>query len=160
MPIDQKLENMHAKLGQRIMLRLSGSASRQQNGPSITSKINREHDRTFRLDLRTTLRDSPGPAFYYVQVTRENFMETLPLVREALSECEFFAFDCEMTGIRDSGLYTDIMHDMDDFFLKVRSHFVLCITLPQLATAAMTAPLSESPPQMQPPTLPPASRLS
>jgi len=47
-------------------------------------------------------------------------METLPLVREALSECEFFAFDCEMTGIRDSGLYTDIMHDMDDFFLKMQ----------------------------------------
>ena len=38
-------------------------------------------------------------SFSHWQVTRHNFVQTLPLVREALTECKFFAFDCEMTGL-------------------------------------------------------------
>ena len=33
------------------------------------------------------------------QVTRHNFDEMLPLVRQALTDCSFFAIDCEMTGL-------------------------------------------------------------
>lgn len=32
-------------------------------------------------------------------ITRSNFTQALPVLRQALQECEFFAFDCEMTGL-------------------------------------------------------------
>jgi hypothetical protein len=32
-------------------------------------------------------------------VTRHNFAAVLPVVREALQSCDFFAIDCEMTGL-------------------------------------------------------------
>lgn len=34
-----------------------------------------------------------------LQVTRDNFAQALPVLRQALQECAFFAFDCEMTGL-------------------------------------------------------------
>lgn len=34
-----------------------------------------------------------------VDVTRHNFAAVLPAVRDALARCEFFALDCEMTGL-------------------------------------------------------------
>ena len=33
------------------------------------------------------------------QVTRHNFQQVLPDVRQALADCQFFSFDCEMTGL-------------------------------------------------------------
>lgn len=34
-----------------------------------------------------------------VDITRENFNAMLPAVEEALKECTFYAYDCEMTGL-------------------------------------------------------------
>lgn len=34
-----------------------------------------------------------------VDVTKSNFSEVLPVVKEALERCAFFAVDCEMTGL-------------------------------------------------------------
>ncbi|KAH7621320.1 putative Poly(A)-specific ribonuclease PARN [Nannochloris sp. 'desiccata'] len=42
---------------------------------------------------------SPPSAEIDMEVTRHNFAKTLPLVNEALAECKFYAFDCEMTGL-------------------------------------------------------------
>lgn len=33
-----------------------------------------------------------------MEVTRENFVTTLPIVEEALKSCLFYAFDLEMSG--------------------------------------------------------------
>lgn len=55
------------------------------------------------------------------QVTRHNFNDTLPIVKEALDECHFFSFDCEMTGLfvsNKNGLADGkppvYLHDMED----------------------------------------------
>ncbi|KAI3424112.1 hypothetical protein D9Q98_009473 [Chlorella vulgaris] len=34
-----------------------------------------------------------------MEVTRHNFKEVLPLVKQALADCQFYAIDCEMTGL-------------------------------------------------------------
>jgi poly(A)-specific ribonuclease len=44
-----------------------------------------------------------------LQVTRTNFKQALPAIQEALAGCQFYAFDCEMTGLRLQG--------QDDWFL-------------------------------------------
>ena len=37
-----------------------------------------------------------------MQVTRENFVEVLPLVRESIQMADFISFDAEFTGIKTS----------------------------------------------------------
>ena len=37
-----------------------------------------------------------------MQVTRENFVEVLPLVRESIQKADFISFDAEFTGIKTS----------------------------------------------------------
>jgi hypothetical protein len=63
------------------------------------------------------------------QVTRHNFAETLPLVADALSRCDFFALDCEMTGLhaaeRAPGAY---LRDMQERYQEVGA----CCALPCL----------------------------
>jgi hypothetical protein len=49
-----------------------------------------------------------------VDVTRDNFEATLPSIKEALDECEFFAFDCEMTGLFLDGHKHEYLDDMQD----------------------------------------------
>eukprot|EP00887_Chlorella_sp_A99_P006934 scaffold2.g6934.t1 len=49
-----------------------------------------------------------------MEVTRHNFGEALPRVRAALDACDYFAFDCEMTGLfmrDDGGSYLDEIED-------------------------------------------------
>lgn len=47
-----------------------------------------------------------------VDITRDNFWAMLPLVKEALERCTFFAFDLEMTGL----FLADNRHQyLDDF---------------------------------------------
>ena len=56
-----------------------------------------------------------------MEVTRHTFRDTLPLVEQALDECQFYAFDCEMTGLFVSdrnglaeGKPPTYLHDMED----------------------------------------------
>jgi hypothetical protein len=51
----------------------------------------------------------------YVDITKETFHDVMPAVKEALQECSFFAFDCEMTGLfQDSSQREDILDDVYD----------------------------------------------
>lgn len=61
-----------------------------------------------------------------MEVTRHNFRETLPIVGEALGECQFYAFDCEMTGLFVSdrnglaeGKPPAYLHDMEDRYEEI-----------------------------------------
>ena len=57
-----------------------------------------------------------------MEVTRDNFEETLPAIREALEGASFYAFDCEMTGLFVSenrnglaeGKPPAYLHDVED----------------------------------------------
>jgi hypothetical protein len=49
-----------------------------------------------------------------LQVTRSNFRAALPAVRAALAECQFFAFDCEMTGLTLDGGEDKLIDDVHD----------------------------------------------
>mmetsp|Transcript_11195 Transcript_11195/g.22365 ORF Transcript_11195/g.22365 Transcript_11195/m.22365 type:complete len:715 (+) Transcript_11195:84-2228(+) len=61
-----------------------------------------------------------------MEVTRHNFRETLPIVGEALDACQFYAFDCEMTGLFVSdrnglaeGKPPAYLHDMEDRYEEI-----------------------------------------
>ena len=48
------------------------------------------------------------------QVTRRNFEDVLPQVREALADCSFFAFDCEMTGLSETDHGSQYLDDIEE----------------------------------------------
>ena len=57
-----------------------------------------------------------------LQVTKDNFLEVLPIVEQALKHCQFYAFDCEMTGLKHT--YNDSISyfaDMQERYVQVRS---------------------------------------
>lgn len=49
-----------------------------------------------------------------LQVTRHNFHYALPVLAEALAGCQFYAFDCEMSGLYPPGLDDYPYDDVDD----------------------------------------------
>ena len=62
-----------------------------------------------------------------MQVTRHNFKACLPAVREALAAADFFAIDCEMTGlhvqdnrIAREGKAPTFLDDAEDRYEEVR----------------------------------------
>jgi poly(A)-specific ribonuclease len=46
-----------------------------------------------------------------VDITKNNFDEVLPAVKQALERCTFFAIDCEMTGLYTDGAKHDFLDD-------------------------------------------------
>ena len=55
-----------------------------------------------------------------LQVTKDNFSEVLPIVEQALKDCHFYAFDCEMTGLKHT--YNDSISyfaDMQERYAQV-----------------------------------------
>jgi hypothetical protein len=58
------------------------------------------------------------PAAAPLQVTRSNFAAVLPAVRQALQDCQFFAFDCEMTGLFLQGQDDYVVDDVTDRHVK------------------------------------------
>lgn len=63
-----------------------------------------------------------------MEVTRHNFAEVLPLVKQALADCQFFSLDCEMTGLflaDKSGNYLDEIHDRYQEMLASSRAFVI-----------------------------------
>lgn len=53
-----------------------------------------------------------------LQVTRRNFAATVPAIKEALQDCQFFSFDCEMTGLFLPGQDDHSVDDVDDRYVK------------------------------------------
>eukprot|EP00879_Flechtneria_rotunda_P010761 GHRR01011244.1.p1 GENE.GHRR01011244.1~~GHRR01011244.1.p1 ORF type:complete len:413 (+),score=126.85 GHRR01011244.1:1149-2387(+) len=63
------------------------------------------------------LRSSATMAFG--DVTRENFKEMLPHIKEALDRCTFFSFDCEMTGLFTDGNKHEYLDDIQARYSKM-----------------------------------------
>lgn len=55
------------------------------------------------------------------QGTRANFHAMLPSLREALQSCEFYSFDCEMTGLYLETTREDYLDDYDTRYEKAAS---------------------------------------
>eukprot|EP00882_Tetradesmus_deserticola_P011672 GHRQ01012347.1.p1 GENE.GHRQ01012347.1~~GHRQ01012347.1.p1 ORF type:complete len:242 (+),score=61.91 GHRQ01012347.1:518-1243(+) len=58
------------------------------------------------------------PAAVPLQVTRSNFTAVLPAVRQALQDCQFFSYDCEMTGLFLQGQDDYLVDDVTDRYIK------------------------------------------
>ena len=52
------------------------------------------------------------------QVTRENFQEVLPAVKQALQACEYYAFDCEMTGLFANDNQQNYLDELEDRYAQ------------------------------------------
>jgi poly(A)-specific ribonuclease len=46
-----------------------------------------------------------------VDITKSNFEEVMPAVKQALERCTFFAVDCEMTGLHTDGAKNEYLDD-------------------------------------------------
>ena len=53
-----------------------------------------------------------------VQVTRENFQDILPAVRNSLQACEYYAFDCEMTGLFTNDNQQNYLDEVEDRYAQ------------------------------------------
>eukprot|EP00879_Flechtneria_rotunda_P029453 GHRR01031860.1.p1 GENE.GHRR01031860.1~~GHRR01031860.1.p1 ORF type:complete len:217 (+),score=69.08 GHRR01031860.1:106-756(+) len=53
-----------------------------------------------------------------LQVTRHNFAAALLAIKQALQECQFYSFDCEMTGLWLQGQEDFAVDDVDDRYIK------------------------------------------
>ena len=64
-----------------------------------------------------------------MEVTRQTFKVALPVVQEALSDCSFFSFDCEMTGLflnsRRRNAYLDESEDRYEEARASASSFII-----------------------------------
>ena len=56
-----------------------------------------------------------------LQVTRENFHDVLPAVRNSLQACEYYAFDCEMTGLFTNDNQQNFLDELEDRYAQVGS---------------------------------------
>ena len=52
-------------------------------------------------------------------MTRSSFKDVLPGVVAALQGCDFFAFDCEMTGLNETDSSTSYIDDIEDRYYQV-----------------------------------------
>ena len=69
--------------------------------------------------LALTVRDVLQTQLRAAQVTRRNFEDVLPQVRDALAECSFYAFDCEMTGLSETDHGTQFLDDIEERYRQV-----------------------------------------
>lgn len=58
-----------------------------------------------------------------LQITRTNFQQSLPVIKQALHDCQFFAFDCEMTGLEVLETKQEYLDQIED-----RYHMVMPVT--------------------------------
>lgn len=54
-----------------------------------------------------------------VDITRENFTQMLPMVQLALQQCEFYSFDCEMTGLILDTHREEFFDDMQERWVTI-----------------------------------------
>lgn len=55
-----------------------------------------------------------------LQITRTNFQQSLPVIKQALHDCQFFAFDCEMTGLEVLETKQEYLDEVEDRYHLVR----------------------------------------
>ena len=63
-----------------------------------------------------------------LQVTRSMFDKAMPHIERAIDQCQFYAFDLEMTGLHVSDQRESWVDDMEDRYRVVRldhSHHLL-----------------------------------
>ena len=66
--------------------------------------------------LRTTVHEAQES----MQITKKNFQSALPAVKEAIHECDFLSFDCEMTGLFLDDNAHSMLDNMPARYSKVR----------------------------------------
>ncbi|KAL3134934.1 hypothetical protein ABBQ32_007896 [Trebouxia sp. C0010 RCD-2024] len=49
-----------------------------------------------------------------MEITRTNFQQSLPVIKQALHDCQFFAFDCEMTGLEVLEAKQEYLDEVED----------------------------------------------
>ena len=54
-----------------------------------------------------------------MQITRANFQQSLPVIKQALQDCQFFAFDCEMTGLDVQESTQEYLDEIEDRYHTV-----------------------------------------
>ena len=55
----------------------------------------------------------------HLQITKANFQQSLPIIKQALQECHFFAFDCEMTGLDTAETRQEYLDEIEDRYQLV-----------------------------------------
>lgn len=92
---------------------------------SPTGTTVQPHPVAFRRSCRVacSAADAPVAASTYpghpsLQVTRSNFAATLPAIKQALQDCQFFSFDCEMTGLFLPNQDDHLVDDVDDRYVR------------------------------------------
>ena len=56
----------------------------------------------------------------HLQITRANFKESLPVIKQALADCQYFAFDCEMTGLTTQDSKQEYLDEVEDRYAQAR----------------------------------------
>lgn len=55
-----------------------------------------------------------------MEVTKDNFSNLLPLIKESIDGCDFISIDCEFTGLGvDKNLRIDVMDSVESRYLKI-----------------------------------------
>lgn len=93
-----------------------GSASRRfcaasSHSSSRSPEQNSSSSQAEQLQASVGRQDSCSPAMVAVDITKHNFNEVLPAVKQALERCSFFAVDCEMTGLHTDGFKHEYLDD-------------------------------------------------
>lgn len=76
-----------------------------------------------------------------VDITRHNFKDALPTVREALEKCTFYALDCEMTGLFTDGNKHEYLDDMQARYAVEACRHCRITSSSSYCTAATTTAL-------------------
>lgn len=74
-----------------------------------------------------------------MQITRHNFESALPAVKEAIHECDFLSFDCEMTGLFLDDNAHSMLDNMPARYSKVWFAALLCITVERVLCMSATS---------------------
>jgi poly(A)-specific ribonuclease len=109
----------------------SASGTRVVDGSICHKRIFHRNRRTgvVQAENRDARTGSSGTAAVGImEVTKNNFAEVLPEIETALSECSFYAFDCEMTGLFVSenrnglaeGKPPAYLHDIEDRYEELQ----------------------------------------
>lgn len=56
-----------------------------------------------------------------MEVTKENFDKVLPLIAEAIKECDFLAFDTELTGLASRNSRIMALDTVEERYQKIRA---------------------------------------
>lgn len=79
-----------------------------------TAGVRCDNPRKHACRLAPIVRDVLQVKLRAAQVTRRNFEDVLPQVRDALAECSFYAFDCEMTGLSETDHGSQYLDDIEE----------------------------------------------